>query len=188
MSANVRRVYHTEVINDDTVDSGTMYLKRARPKEIRMLVDLTQPDAKALSVAGNKAEIYYPKIQTVQEYDLGRYRGLVDQFMLLGFGSSAKELESAYRIRLVGPETVAGQASTHLELIPKSQQVAQHLTKVELWVNDATGYPVQQKFLMPGGDYQMVTYTNTKINPNLPDSALKLQLPRGVKREAPQKQ
>lgn len=188
MSAAVRRVYHTAVINEDTVDIGTMYLKRVRANEIRMLVNLTQPDERALAVEGRRAEVYYPKIKTVQEWDIERYRGLLDQFMLLGFGNTSKDLESAYTIRLVGSQTLAGQAATQLELVPKSKQVLQHLIKVELWINDATGYPVQQKFHMPGGDYQLVTYTDTKINPNLPDSALKLQLPKGVKHETPQKQ
>jgi outer membrane lipoprotein-sorting protein len=187
MSASVRRVYHTAVINDDTVDSGTMNLKRVKAREYRMRVDLTDPDPRSLAFDGRKAELYFPKIMTVQEFDLGKHRGMVDQFLLLGFGSTAKELEAAYSIRLVGARTIAGQAATQLELIPKSKDILQHLNKVELWVSDATGYPVQQRFLLPGGDYQMVTYTGVKINPNLPDSAVKLQLPRGVKRETPQK-
>jgi outer membrane lipoprotein-sorting protein len=187
MSADVRRVYHTAVINDDTVDSGTMNLKRIKARDYRMRVDLTEPDPRSLAFDGRKAELYFPKIKTVQEYDLGKHRGMVDQFLLLGFGSTAKELQAAYVLRLVGPQTVAGQSATLLELVPKSKDMLRHLSKVELWVSEATGYPVQQRFMLPGGDYQMVTYTNVKINPPLPDSAIKLQLPRGVKRETPQK-
>jgi len=188
MTAGVRMVYHTAVINDDSVDIGTIYLKRSRPGDIKMLIDVTQPDPKAYTIDGRKAEVYLPKAKTVDEYDLGKYRGLVNQFMLLGFGSSSQELESGYTIRLVGTAPVAGQNASQLELIPKSKAVLEHLLKVELWVSDATGYPVQQQFLLPGGDYRMVTYTDVKVNPNLPDSALKLQLPRGVKRQTPQKQ
>ncbi len=187
MSADVRRVYHTAVINDDTVDSGTMNLKRIRARDYRMRVDLTEPDPRSLAFDGRKAELYFPKIKTVQEYDLGKHRGMVDQFLLLGFGSTAKELEAAYTLKLMGPQTVAGQGATLLELLPKSKDMLRHLTKVELWLSDATGYPVQQRFMLPGGDYQMVTYTNVRINPPLPDSAIRLQLPRGVKRETPQK-
>jgi outer membrane lipoprotein-sorting protein len=188
MSASVRMLYHTAVINDDTVDGGTMNLKRVRPKEYRILVNLTEPDVRALALEGRKAEIYYPKIKTVQEYDLAGYRCLVDQYMLLGFGNSSKDLQSGYTVRLLGAQTVAGQPTEHLELIPKSKEVSQRLTRVELWVADSSGYPVQQQFFFPGGDYRTVTYTNLKMNPDLPDSAYKLQLPRGVKRETPQKQ
>ena len=187
VSANIRQVYHVAVINDDTVDTGVMRLKRPRPREFKMLIDIGAPDAKTITLEGRKVEVYYPKMKVVQEYDLGKNRGLVDQFLLLGFGSSSKELASAYAVKVGGAETIAGERSTRLELAPKSPEVLQHLTKVDLWLSDATGYPVQQKFFLPGGDYRMVTYTNVKINPDLPDSALKLQLPRGVKKETPQK-
>ena len=187
MTADVRQLYHTAVINDDTVDVGAVALKRVKLREYRMLINLSQPDPRTVALDGRKAELYLPNIKTVQEYDLGKHRGLVDQFLLLGFGSSGKELASAYDIRLLGTETVGGQSSAHLELTPKSPDVLQHLSKVELWVSEKTGYPAQQQFRLPGGDYRTVTYTNVRINPDLPDAAVKLQLPKGVKREYPAK-
>jgi outer membrane lipoprotein-sorting protein len=38
----------------------------------------------------------------------------------------------------------------------------------------------------PGDDYDVATYSNLKTNVNLSDAALKLDLPKGVKREFPQ--
>lgn len=187
MSANLRQIQHTAVINDDIVDAGVINLKRVKARDYRMRIDFTTPDIRTIAFDGRKAEIYYPKIKTVQEYDLGKHRGLVDQFLLLGFGSTSKELESAYNIKLIGSRDLGGQATTLLELTPKSKDVLQHLTKVEMWLSDSTGFPAQQRFMLPGGDYRMATYTDLKVNPNLPDTAVKLQLPRGVKRETPQK-
>ncbi len=187
MSSKIRRVAHTAVINEDNVDSGSMYLKRSKGHEVRMLVELTEPDQKSVAFQGRKVELYFPKIQTVQEYDVGKNKEMVEQFLLLGFGSSGKELAASYTIRDLGEETVAGQKSTRLELTPKSKQVLEHLKKVELWISDSGGYPVQQKFFLQGDDYTQVTYSDVKLNPNLPDSAIKLQLPKGVKREYPQK-
>ena len=187
MSGDIHRVHHMAVINDDDVDSGTILLKRVKAHEMRMLVDLKQPDSKVVTVAGRKADMYLPKANTVQEYDLGKHSSLLDQLFLVGFGTTRQDLEEAYQIRLVGPETVNGQNTTRLELTPKSKDVSQHLQKFELWVSNATGYPVQQKFYMPGGEYMLVTYSNVKINPDLPDSALKLHLPKNVKWEYPQR-
>ena len=187
MSSNVRRLSHTAVINEDTIDTGTMLVKRTKPREMKALVNLTTPDQKIVSIQGKKLEIYYPKIATVQEYDLGKNRELLDQFFLIGFGTSGKELAAAYQVRPGAAETMAGQKTTRLELTPKSKEVLQHLKKLELWISDATGYPVQQKFYLTGGDYSLVTYSDLKANPELPDSALKLNLPKGVKREYPQK-
>ena len=187
VSAGVRRLSHTAVINEDNVDSGTMLLKRPKPHDVRMLVDLTQPDPKSVALQGKKVEIFYPRMNTVQEFDVGKNRALLDQFFMLGFGTSRRELEAANTMRYLGDETLAGEKTWHLELIPKSPEVLQHLKKFELWISEATGYPAQQKFFLPGGDYMLVTYSNLKINPDLPDSALKLRLPKGVKREYPQK-
>lgn len=187
MSSKIRRVSHTAVINEDNTDTGTMLLKRSNPHEMMMLIELTEPDQKSVAFQGQKLEMYYPKIKTVQEYDVGKNRGLLDQFLLLGFGSSGKELSAAYFIKALGSEEVAGQKTTRLELTPKSKEVISRLKKVELWIADANGYPAQQKFYLPAGDYTLVTYTDLKINPNLSNSALKLNLPRGVKREFPQK-
>ncbi len=90
---------------------------------------------------------------------------MVDQFLLLGFGSTSAEIQNAYEVKLGGPETVAGQKTVRLVLTPKSPEVLAKLTKVELWISDSLGIAVQQKFWEPGGDYEFTTYTNVKLNP-----------------------
>ena len=187
LQADVQKTAHTAVMNEDSVDAGTIVVKRPKPNDIRVLFDFKPPNPRQVMIAGVKVDIYYPGINTVQEYNLGKSRSLVEQFMLLGFGSNSKDLESAYSIRLGGPETVAGQKATRLELIPKSQEVLAHLKRVDLWISDAMSIAVQQKLYEPGGDYLLATYTNIKLRANLPDSAVKMDLPKSVKREYPQK-
>ena len=187
MTAKIRRVSHTAVIDEDNIDSGTVTLKRSKPKEVQMLVELTEPEVKSLAFQGRKLEIYFPKILTVQEYDLGKSRALLEQFLLLGFGSTGKELAANYTIASLGEETVGDKKAHRLELIPKSAEALQHLKKVELWIAADGGYPSQQKFFLAGGDYTLVTYTDVKLNPPLSDGALRLKLPKGVKREQIQK-
>lgn len=187
MSAKVKRVSHTAVINEDNIDSGTMLVKRPKAHDLRMLIDVTEPDPRTVAFEGRKVEVYYPKIQTVQQFDVsGKNRVLADQFFLIGFGTSRADLEAAYTMRALGEETIGGEKADRLELIPKSKEVLQHLTKFELWIS-AAGYPIQQKFYFPGGDYQLATYSDVKINPEISESAMKLHLPKNVKREYPQK-
>jgi len=187
MSSRIRRVAHTAVINEDNVDTGMIRLKRGKSGDLRMLVELNEPDQKSVAFQGRKLEIYFPKIQTVQEYDVGKNRDLLEQFLLLGFGSSGRDLAANYTMKALSTETVSGAETTRIELIPKSKQVLEHLKKVELWISDSGGYPLQQKFYLPGGDYTLVTYSEVHINPNLSDADLKLKLPKGVKREYPQR-
>jgi outer membrane lipoprotein-sorting protein len=187
LTVDLQKVAYTAVINQKEVDEGTMAVKRPKPKDLRMLIDLKKPNPRTIAIQGGKVEMYFPKINTVQEYDAGKSRRLMEQFLLLGFGSTSADLKGAYHIKLLGEETVAGQKATQIELVPKSKEALAHLKRVELWLSDATGLPVRQRFHTGGGDYSEATYTNAKLAPNLPDAAVKLNLPKGVKRETPQK-
>jgi outer membrane lipoprotein-sorting protein len=186
MSADVRWMQHTAAINQDAVDIGAILLKRSK-HDIRMRVEFTSPDRKSVALQGHKLEIYYPNRNEVEEYDTGKYREMLDQFLLIGFGMSGKELAASYTVKVLGSEAVAGQPAVQLELIPKSAETLKNLKKLEMWIADTNVYPVQQKFYLPGGDYRLVTYTNVKVNTGLRDADLALTLPKDVKRVTPQK-
>ena len=183
MSAKLRYMSYVAVIKEGTVSTGTLTMKRSR-REAMVLVDFTEPDPKTVAVAGTKVAIYLPKLQTVEEYDLGKS---VEKYLALGFGASGKELKADYTLQELGADAVNGQKAMRLELIPKSKEVLKQLPRIELWISAATGYPIQQKLHQTGGDYMLATYSDVVINPRLPDSAYKLNLPKGVKRVFPGK-
>ena len=183
-SADLRSVAHTAVIDEDDISTGTILLKRAN-RGMDMLMELTTPDRKSIALHGQKAEIYYPKMRIVEEYDISRYRALADQFLLIGFGTSGKELASAYNMKVLGTDQLL--QATRLELVPKSPEVLKNVKKLELWIPESGDYPVQQKFYLAAGDYRLATYTNVRKNPPLTDSDLKLRAPRDAKRVFPQK-
>ncbi len=184
MTANFTQVKHTAIVNEDSPATGTIKIKRPKPGELHGLLDFVSPDKKIVSLNGQTVDIYLPNIKTVQEVDLGKHKDVLEQFFLFGFGTSRSDLEAAYSISYGGPETIGGEPVTRLAMVSKNPDVARHLSKFELWLSDKTGEPVQQKFYEPSGDYNVFTYSDMKINPkDLPDSALKLQLPRGAKKE-----
>jgi outer membrane lipoprotein-sorting protein len=185
VKGNIRQLSHTDIVNEDDIETGTILLKRPRPHDIRMLIDLTKPDAKTVALDDKTLSIYLPKIATVQTYDLGKSKGLLEQFLLLGFGASRADLAAAYDIAWLGEDLIKGEKTGHLQLTPKTRDVLQRVRKIELWLNEATGYPAQHKLFLPGNDYWLVTFSDLKVNPDLPDSALKLKLPKGVKTQSP---
>lgn len=189
VKTKVEKTTYTAVINDSGVETGIMWMSRSasRSKDVRVRIAFTQPDERTLTFHGRKAEIYYPKIKTVHEYDLGKHRALIEQFLLLGFGTTGKKLAKEFQLRLGGEATVAGKKTTRLELTPKSRKARETLTKVELWIADQGGYPVQQKFHWPSEDTSTITYSDIELNPELSDKDVTLQLPAGVKREFPQR-
>jgi outer membrane lipoprotein-sorting protein len=188
LRADMRKLAHTEVINEDSVDTGTIVVRVPKPHDLRMLIDFQLPDKKKVMIAGTKVDIYYPKTEIVQEIDLGKnHRSQVEQFLLLGFGSNSKDLMDAYSVKFGGSETIAGEATSRIELVPKSKELLAQFPKFELWISDQTGISVQQKMYQPGGDYSLATYTKMQTNVNIPESDVKLSLPKGVHWEYPQK-
>jgi len=183
--AGIKRDVHTTVINDDEIDNGTIELKRAKAHDTRMLIDFTGRDAKTVSLGESTVSVYYPKIKTVQVYEVGAKKQMVEQFLLLGFGASSAELKQAYDVTWAGIENIGGQQTGHLKLVPKSPDVSRQMASAELWISQMNGLPVQQKIVFSSGDYWLVTYSDMKYNPPLSDDALKLKTPKGVLIEHP---
>ena len=187
LSASLNKTTYTKVIDDKSEETGVIQLKKLKPRELQVLIDFAKPDPRTVAFRGTKAEIYYPKMRTVQEYNLGKNSDLIDQFLLLGFGTTGKDLQSGYTIKYAGEETIAGQKSHKLDLLPKTGVMKEKLSRLELWLSDDGTHPVQQKFIEPSGNYTVFTYSAVKLNPTLTEEELRLKLPKGVKREYPQK-
>jgi outer membrane lipoprotein-sorting protein len=186
ITSKVKKSDYTAALNDTTSESGEMWLRR-NGRQIVMRTEFAAPQLRSLAVAAGKAQIYYPKIRTVQIYDLGKAGVLVDQFLVLGFGSSGKEIARNYTVTVGAEESIHGEKTSRLDLIPKSAKVLEQIRKVELWIPQGAGHPVQQRVTEPNGDYYLFTYSEIKLNPGLPESAFRLNLPAGVKEEYPQK-
>jgi outer membrane lipoprotein-sorting protein len=180
-TAAIRVTTHTGIINEDEVQLGTVTVKRHAPDQLHFLIKFTGEDAQAIAYRGRRLEIFYPKLNTVREYDIGKYKDLAQKLILLGFGMPGRELAANYDIRNLGDEKIQGQDSTHLRLTPKATEVLEQLSRVDLWISLKNDCPLQQKFDLPGGDYRLVTYSDVKVNPHLPPSAL--DLPKDAKRE-----
>jgi len=185
--AKVEKANYTAVIDDTTTESGTMAMAREGRQGVRVRMDITEPDPRSVAFAGKKGELYYPNIETVHEYDLGKHRELVESFLLLGFGMSGKQLAKDYSLKYLGDAEVEGMATAHLELTPKSKKARKEVAKVEIWVAKDGAYPVRQRFFMPSDDTNTITYSDVELNPQLTDKDLALDLPPGVKREYPQR-
>ena len=185
VTAKVRWIAYIAVIKEENASTGTLRMKRTK-RDVSALVEFTAPDPKSVAVSGSKLEIYYPKMKTIEEYSLGG-REVAEKYLALGFGASGNDLKADYNIKEAGTEQMNGEKVTRLELIPKSEKVLQQFPKIELWISDATGYPVQEKFFQSGGDYTLIVYSDVTINPSLPDSSFKLNPPKGVQRVSPGK-
>jgi outer membrane lipoprotein-sorting protein len=190
MSATLNYTVHTQVIDDDTKESGTVVMKKMGPNQVQAKMDFAPPNQRSALFEGRKVQVYMPAINTLNVYELGDKGDQVDRFVMLGFGTSGTELAHDYEVKILGSETVLGQRTTKLELLPKLPEVQKLVGKIELWIPEgpAAPYPVQEKiYEKTPGDYRITAYSDFKLNPNLSSDALKLKMKPRYITEYPQK-
>lgn len=182
LTADMKQLSHDGAIGEEETYTGTIVVKDPKPHDVHMLIDFKQPDAKTVEVAGTKVQIYYPKAQEVQVLNFGRQsRAQMEQFLKLGFGSTSHDIQDGFTVQYGGPEKINGVNTTRIVLTPKSPDLKAQFPELELWISDTTGIALQQKMYQPGKTYNLATYSNMKLNPNIPDSAVKLNYPKGTK-------
>jgi len=164
-------VNYTAILGDTTTERGTLQMQRLKQSDVRAIIDFSAlpENARVVSFQGKSLKIYYPNTKEVQEYAVGKNADVLNQFLLLGFGSSGKDLRANYVISEKGSETIAGRNTTRLQLIPKDPELKSKLSEVELWIPSDATYPLQQKFSesKASGNYRQVTYSDVQFNPEM---------------------
>ncbi|HYW36523.1 MAG TPA: outer membrane lipoprotein carrier protein LolA [Terriglobales bacterium] len=166
---------YEKVIDEvDDIQSGTIYFRRVG-KDVEMKIDITKPDRKYVLFSDGKIRMYQPKPDQVTVYDAGKNRADFETYFVLGFGGSGKDLEKAFAVTYVGPETINGVATAKLQLVPKSEKVHNTFAKILLWIDLDKGVSVQQQFFEPQGDYRLAKYSSIQINEKkFPNDVFKL--------------
>jgi outer membrane lipoprotein-sorting protein len=183
LTADIDRTKVTVVVNDKSTESGQILVRH----DDKMRIDFTKPDPRTILRIGNDLFLYNPKINQLEEYDLSKRRSLVDQFLLLGFGTSGNALKKSFLPVLLGEEIIDNRKTLKLELTPKSDDVRNEVSKIQIWIDEATWLPDQQQFFETGsGDYLIIHYTNVVRNANISDNSFKQKWPKDVSRVKPQ--
>jgi outer membrane lipoprotein-sorting protein len=186
LSAKMHRVQFTAVLNESSTMDGTLRLKRVN-KRTTGIVEFLQPDPRTVYVSGKTIEVYLPKAKTEEVYDASKYVANIDQFLLLGFGTTSKELMKFYALKFGGTEQVAGKMCSRIELTPTTPQMKTLVTKIELWIPEGEANPVREKVTEPSKNYELMDYSDIQLNPALPDASFELHVPDGTKKVYPQK-
>jgi len=182
LTANLVMDTYQKILDSHTDENGSLQMQRSSKGETRAIITFTGNSARTIGFQGKSARIYYPAINQYQDVSLGSNAAVVNQFLLLGFGSSGKELAQSYSITEQGEEKISGQSAAKLLLVPKDQSVLERLAKVELWIPDNGSNPIQQTFYEPSGNYRKITYSDMHLNPAI-TGTLELKMPKNAKKQ-----
>lgn len=182
LTADIEHIKYTNVVKDTSSETGKLFVRR----DEKMRIEFMKPDRRTILRNGDSLFVFTPKINRVEEYDLGKNREMVDQYVLLGFGSKSENIKKNYLVTLLGETEFDHRKTVMLELTPKSDQVRKQITRIQMWIDEASWLPVQQKFFESGSeDYLIFHYTNMMKNLKIGDSQFKQDWPKGVQRTKP---
>jgi outer membrane lipoprotein-sorting protein len=180
LSANLEYTKVTVLVNDKSSEEGRLFFRKGKTPEIR--IEFQQPESKVILFKKNKAQVYLPKINQLQEFNLEQKSGMVEEFLLLGFGSETGELKKSYQLKYLKEEDIDGDTTAVLELTPRKESLASELAKIQMWVSEESWLPTQQQFFEPGGDYLIARYKAVKVNLKIPSSTFEMHPAAGAKR------
>ena len=186
LSGDLEYTKVTVVVDDHSTEKGKVYFEKDKDGKPHVMLAFTEPAEKYVLFSNGKVSIYHPKIAEVEEYSIAKNEGLLEQFLLLGFGTSGSELQNAYKVSVKGEESVDGERAVHLDLVPKDQNVEAHLQHIELWVSPQTWQPIQQKFIEPSRDFLVARYRNVLKNTKIAAKSFQLPFRGKVKTVHPQ--
>ena len=184
VSARIHETKYTAVIDDKTEEDSKLAAKRAG-NGIRGRLEFFGPDARTVAFKGNLVEMYWPKGKQVEDFDISKYTSpnTLDQLLLLSFGAaSGAEIQKDYDVSPGGAETVDSKTVTRVELVPKAADLKKGITRITLWIPEGESRAIKERADQPSKDYLLWTYSDVKLNGNMPDSEVELKLPPGVKR------
>ena len=182
LTADIEHIKYTAVVKDTSTETGHIFVRR----DEKMRIEIAKPDLRTILRTGDSLFVYNPKINRVEEFDLGKNRSMVDQYVLLGFGTKSDNIKKSYLVSVVGEEELDHKKTVVLELTPKSDQIRNQIIKIQMWIDEASWLPIQQKFFEAGsGDYFLFHYINAMKNLKISDAKFRQDWPKSASRVKP---
>jgi outer membrane lipoprotein-sorting protein len=182
LTADIENVKYTAVVKDTSTETGQIFVRHDQ----KMRIEFTKPEPRTILRTGDSLFLYNPKLNRVEEYDLGKNRAMVDQYIRLGFGTKSEDLKKSYLVTVTGEEEFDHRKTVVVELTPKADQVRSQITRIQMWIDEASWLPIQQKIYESGsGDYILFHYSSMMKNLKINDSKFKQDWPKNASHEKP---
>jgi outer membrane lipoprotein-sorting protein len=179
-SARFTQKTYTAILDEfDSPQTGEYFYSFDKDGSVLWRHETTNPAPKILTVRKGIATVYKPKIKEAMIYNLGKRREYVD-YLAVGIGKPSGELREKFNISFQGSELIAGAPCFVLICKPKGKEVTSQVSSITIWLKKSSGTPAQFKIEAPNADYLLETFSDEKLNAEIPDSKFEQKLPAGI--------
>ena len=172
--------YNAQVRDADYYFGDVIYLPGSgRNASVR--VDWQKPARETLAVSNGKYTLFRPRLNMAYVGSANSSRGKVSGVLGFGLNVSGQQLRNNFDVQIAGEGTLdnGGPHVTWLRLVPKGSASYKF---AEIWVETATGMPVQTKVVERNNDWTTVRLYNIQRNARVSTDEFNLQLPPNVKK------
>ncbi|MEE8138754.1 MAG: outer membrane lipoprotein carrier protein LolA [Thermoanaerobaculia bacterium] len=173
LEAEFTQLKQSSMLLEPSVSKGVF--SYAAPDRVRW--EYKTPNPISMLIFGEEMTTWYRDIGQAEKVRVGRHSQRVLQ--LLGAGSSVSELLEYFSVSLTLPKDRS--RPYMLELKPRFRRVAKRLRGMSLWIDPQLYLPIRLRYLEPDGDVTEYSFSNLRINGELPEDRFRLELPRSVK-------
>lgn len=162
--------------------SGRMYMNKNGDIRIRENAE-NGGTGREMLVTRSEVQEYNPALKQVDRYSLSKHKNRMEPYARLGFANTGKDLKDDYLVTMRGEDTIRGERTLMLELTPKKDSIRQIVSKVTLWINEASWMPMRQVIEdVTNQESLTVDYRGSARNLSLNPNFFKAKWPRGTKR------
>ena len=118
----------------------------------------------------------------VRTYELFKSHHRLAKYAVVGFFPSGTVLKQRFKVTLTGEATLDGTKVLRFLLVPKKDEFEGAISKIQLWVDQATWLPAQQKIFHAGGQTSLtIRYLSVVRDDDLPASLFRPEWPEGTR-------
>jgi outer membrane lipoprotein-sorting protein len=131
-----------------------------RPSDI--LLTYTKPERKLLRIDATTLLFVWPDRRLREARDIRESQARVQKYFI---DKSPDDLRRVFTITTTEEKAPTGGPAWRVELVPKRKQIQQGVTRIELWIDQATSMLSTMTMTFAGGDTKTMTFTHVEINP-----------------------
>ena len=157
--------------------SGVVYLNA---KGQSRFVEVS-PSRTEMLLRDNTVYLYDPVRAIVEEFSTRKHKERLEPFTLLGFSTTGKDLQDDFLVTMLGEDVGAERRALVLELTPKKEETRSTVSRIRLWIDQASWMPVRQEIEhIPGGMTLHINYRAMARNLDLTSDLFRAKWPKGT--------
>jgi outer membrane lipoprotein-sorting protein len=173
-------------VDEHDVQTGTVYYERKKGSSAQTAAYIKQDNGKdapkIVVFNGTEVQLYEPTIKQLTILKAGANHAQLESFLTLGFGGSGTDLETNWKVSLLGAENMNGVSVVKLDLVPLQKKVLDMFPHVTIWIDPAQGISYKQIFYEPGGDKRTATYKSIRYNQPIANDIFAIKTAPGTNR------